>query len=50
MINTIIPLVYDWSMGVIMIGVFALVCIILIGVLISSMSSGGKDKKDLQDN
>lgn len=40
-----IPLV-DWGNGVIMIGVFALVCVILIGVLIYFMSTGGKK----QDN
>jgi len=49
MIDTVIPLVYDWSMGVIMIGVFALVCIILVGVLVNFMTSK-KDNKDIQDN
>ncbi|WP_299526576.1 hypothetical protein [Winogradskyella sp.] len=49
MINSIIPLVYDWSMGVVMIGVFVLVCIILIGVLVNFMT-GKKDKEDIQDN
>tara|TARA_Y100000815_G_scaffold112220_1_gene100972 strand:+ start:145129 stop:145275 length:147 start_codon:yes stop_codon:yes gene_type:complete len=41
MIVNKIPLV-DWGNGVIMIGVFALVCVILIGVLIYFMSSGSK--------
>lgn len=36
-----IPLV-DWSNGVIMIGVFALVCIILIGLLIYFINTGSK--------
>ncbi len=49
MINNLIALVYDWSMGVIMIGVFALVCIILIGVLVNLMSSG-KKKNDIKEN
>jgi len=40
-----IPLV-DWGNGVIMIGVFALVVIILVGVTISLMSQGkNKDKE-----
>ncbi len=37
-----IPLV-DWGNGVIMIGVFALVVVILIGVTISWMSKGSKN-------
>ncbi|MGF1558073.1 MAG: hypothetical protein ACFCUL_03210 [Flavobacteriaceae bacterium] len=37
----IIPLV-DWSNGIVMIGVFALVVVALIAVLISFMNSGKK--------
>jgi hypothetical protein len=40
-----IPLV-DWSNGVIMIGVFALVVIILIGVTISFMTRGKSNSED----
>lgn len=38
----------NWRNGIIMIGVFALVCIILIVVLINFMSSGSnkEDRKD----
>ena len=36
----------NWTNGVIMIGVFALVCLILIGVLINFMMSGKKDSKN----
>ncbi|WP_299113895.1 hypothetical protein [uncultured Winogradskyella sp.] len=49
MISNLIALVYDWSMGVIMIGVFALVCIILIGVLVNFMASG-KKRDDIQED
>lgn len=38
-----IPLV-DWGNGVLMIGVFALVCIILIAILINFMNSESKKK------
>ncbi|MEZ4875338.1 MAG: hypothetical protein R2793_07800 [Flavobacteriaceae bacterium] len=41
MIFNKIPLV-DWGNGVIMIGLFALVVVILVGVLIYFMTSGGK--------
>ncbi|WP_339757039.1 hypothetical protein [uncultured Winogradskyella sp.] len=41
MVNTIIAL-YSWTNGVIMIAIFALVCIILVGILINFMSSGKK--------
>lgn len=41
MISTSIAL-YDWTNGVVMISVFALVCVILIGVLINFMMSGKK--------
>jgi hypothetical protein len=37
-----LPLV-DWSNGIIMIGVFALVVIALVAVLVSLMNSGKKD-------
>jgi len=33
---------YNYNNGVIMIGVFALVCVILIAVLVSFMNSGKK--------
>ncbi len=36
---------YDWSNGVIMIGVFALVCVILVAALIIFVT-GGKKKED----
>ncbi len=42
-------LIYDWTNGVVMITVFALVCIILIGVLVNFMT-GKKDKNDIQEN
>jgi hypothetical protein len=47
MILNKIPLV-NWSNGVIMIGVFALVCVILVIMLINFMSSGSK-KEDNKD-
>jgi len=37
---------FNWTNGVIMIGVFALVCVILIAVLINFMTSGKKDPKE----
>ena len=43
MINQNIAL-YNYGNGVIMIGIFALVCVILIVVLISFMNSGKKKK------
>ena len=43
-----IPLV-DWGNGVIMIGVFALVVIILVGFLIYYMGGGGSKKEDTSD-
>lgn len=43
MIAQTIPLV-DWGNGVIMIGVFALVVIILVGFLIYYMGGGGSKK------
>lgn len=39
---------YNWNNGVIMIGVFALVCVILIVALIIFMSSG-KKKEDSEE-
>lgn len=48
MINTVLA-VYDWTNGVVMISIFALVCIILVGVLVNFMMSG-KKKEDSQDN
>lgn len=36
---------YDWNNGVIMIGVFALVCVILIAALIIFMTSGKKKEE-----
>ncbi len=47
MILNTLPLV-NWSNGVIMIGVFALVCVILVIMLINFMSSGSK-KEDNKD-
>jgi hypothetical protein len=35
---------FNWTNGVVMIGIFALVCVILIGVLINFMAGGKKDK------
>jgi hypothetical protein len=46
MINT---LLYNWSNGVVMIGIFALVCVILVGVLINFMM-GGKKKEESSEN
>lgn len=39
MINNLIAL-YSWTNGVVMIGIFALVCITLVGFLIKFMMSG----------
>ncbi|NRB60736.1 MAG: hypothetical protein HRU50_12460 [Winogradskyella sp.] len=36
---------YGWNNGVLMIAVFALVCLILIGILINFMTSGGNKKE-----
>lgn len=44
MIGSVIPLV-NWGLGVVMIGVFALVSLILIGLLVYFMTSGS-DKED----
>lgn len=41
---------YNWNNGVIMMGIFALVCLILIGILVNFMMSGKKkEDKDLSD-
>ena len=47
MINTLIAL-YSWNNGVVMIAIFALVCIVLVGILINFMASG--KKKDESNN
>ena len=39
---------YDWNNGVIMIGVFALVCVVLVIALIVFMASG-KKKEDTEE-
>ncbi|WP_199757292.1 hypothetical protein [Formosa maritima] len=39
---------YNWNNGVIMIAVFALVCITLVGILINFMM-GGKKKEDSEE-
>jgi len=39
MINSLIAL-YSWTNGVVMIVIFALVCITLVGILINFMSKG----------
>jgi len=35
---------YNWNNGVIMIAIFALVCIVLVGILINFMMSGKKEE------
>jgi len=40
---------YNWNNGVIMIAIFALVCVTLIGVLISFVMSGKKKEDDTQE-
>ena len=47
MINRLIAL-YSWTNGVVMISIFALVCLTLVGFLISFMASG--KKKDESNN
>ena len=37
---------YNWDLGVILIGVFVLVCIALVAILISFMMSGKKKEND----
>lgn len=46
MINTLIAL-YSWTNGVVMIAIFALVCITLVGILINFMAKGkSKEESD----
>ena len=45
MINQLNAMLYSWTNGVVMISVFALVCLILIGVLVNFMT-GGKKKEE----
>ncbi len=47
MLNTIIAL-YSWTNGVVMIAIFALVCVTLVGILINFIASG--KKKDESNN
>lgn len=47
MINQSIAL-YDWTNGVIMIAIFAVVCLTLVGILINFMMSG-KKKEDTEE-
>lgn len=39
---------YNWNNGVIMIAIFALVCVTLVGILINFMMSG-KKKEDTEE-
>jgi hypothetical protein len=41
MLNILIAL-YSWNNGVVMIAIFALVCITLVGILLNFMSKGKK--------
>lgn len=50
MLKSLIALVYDWTNGVVMISVFALVCLILIGVLVNFMTSGKKKDENNETN
>ena len=43
----ILPLLADWNMGVILISVFALVCIVLVAVVLNLAKSDKKNNKDL---
>ena len=45
MILNNIPLV-DWGMGTVVIGVFALVCVIIVFVVLSLMNSDKKKKEE----
>lgn len=45
----ILPLV-DWGMGTIIIGVFALVCVILTAIVIGMLNSGKKKNKTNEPN
>ena len=44
MINSSIAL-YSWTNGVVMIAIFAVVCVTLVGILINFMSTGKKNDK-----
>jgi hypothetical protein len=44
MIHTLIAL-YSWTNGVVMMAIFALVCITLVGLLINVMMSGKKKEE-----
>ena len=48
MINQAISL-YNWNNGVIMIAIFALVCVTLVGILVNFMMGGSKKKKDSKE-
>ena len=37
---------YNWDLGVVLIGVFALVCIVLVAILIGFMMSGKKKENN----
>jgi len=39
---------YSWTNGVVMIAIFALVCIVLVGILVNFMMSGKKE--DVSEN
>ncbi|EPR74095.1 hypothetical protein ADIWIN_0904 [Winogradskyella psychrotolerans RS-3] len=39
MINTVVALVSNWNNGVVMIAIFALVCLALVGVVVRMMMS-----------
>ncbi|SDS92208.1 hypothetical protein SAMN04489797_2762 [Winogradskyella sediminis] len=43
MINSLIAL-YSWTSGVVMIAIFAVVCITLVGILINFLSKGKKEE------
>jgi flagellar basal body-associated protein FliL len=40
---------YSWNNGVVMIGIFVLVVIILVGILINFMMSGKKKDKSIEE-
>lgn len=50
MLNTLISLVYDWTNGVVMISVFAFVCLVLIGILVNFMTSGKNNNDSNETN
>ena len=45
-----IYLISNWTNGVIMIGVFGLVCLALVGFLVKSMSSSDRKNDKPEDN